>query len=474
MNDPILTSFLEQQEIEAMELDSASDLVDIHRIGPKPTQRYVVQFRCKSLVRTNTGINEANRVDVGIYFPPDYWHRVVPAEIITLLWPVGLWHSNVKFPFICPGRLIPGTSLVSEQLGPEKPAPVPFGPAAAAPTKREFSCDRCAAAGERQRTYGERTTGKRARGGCNVRVRSMDMKIRVGEALASHGFDVLETGPRTWRIGHDGTTPREVDVALSDRWLCLREPLPGTPDTGECRAYARAGLFSAGRGKVAIDPASGAAGFREELPMTDGIDLTRACGNVVSRFAVARTILCDPETFAAIGPLSCGSEEPAVGRPRGPAKQTTEECQGIREDLCAETDWECSRRGDGRPVVSLPLPYGTCHAAFESLPTGGYRIAAALNRFESPSATVHSAVAAYLLTANDLVRFARGLLDEWEGGLRAFMEVLFSERPSPVLFEEALCALSVGVRFCDRELKALGDERVARDYLSIRGWSPNG
>ncbi len=112
MDDPIMASFLEQQEIEAMELDRASDRLHIEPIGPRPRQRYILHFDCGTLVRTSAGITEANGFDVGIYIPADYWERAVASEIITLLWPVGLWHSNVRFPFICPGRLVRGTPLV--------------------------------------------------------------------------------------------------------------------------------------------------------------------------------------------------------------------------------------------------------------------------------------------------------------------------------------------------------------------------
>ena len=112
IDDPILTSFLDQQETEAMELDRNSDVVNIAPVGPVPRQRYIVEYNCKGLVKTKQGIAEANRFAVGIYFPLDYWHRVYPPEVITLLHPRNVWHSNVKKSLICPGKLVPGTSLL--------------------------------------------------------------------------------------------------------------------------------------------------------------------------------------------------------------------------------------------------------------------------------------------------------------------------------------------------------------------------
>lgn len=113
MIDPILTSFLDQQEIEAMELDRNSDIVNISPVGPAPRQRYIVEYNCKGLVRTSEGIEEANLFAVGIYFPSDYWHRVYPPEVITLLHPRNVWHSNINQSLVCPGKLVPGTSLLS-------------------------------------------------------------------------------------------------------------------------------------------------------------------------------------------------------------------------------------------------------------------------------------------------------------------------------------------------------------------------
>jgi hypothetical protein len=112
MNDPILKSFLEEQEIEAMELDRDSDILNIAPIGPSPRQRYLVEYNCKGLVRGRTGIAEVNRFIVGIHFPLDYWHRVFPPEVITLLEPRNVWHSNVRGQLVCPGKLVPGTALV--------------------------------------------------------------------------------------------------------------------------------------------------------------------------------------------------------------------------------------------------------------------------------------------------------------------------------------------------------------------------
>ncbi len=109
---PIIKSFLETQEAEAMALAARSDLIEVVPMGEKPHQTYLVRFFCKTLLKTREGVCEYDRVDIGIRFPSDYWQRATPPEVVTLFGPANVFHPNVRFPFVCIGMLNPGTSLV--------------------------------------------------------------------------------------------------------------------------------------------------------------------------------------------------------------------------------------------------------------------------------------------------------------------------------------------------------------------------
>jgi hypothetical protein len=109
--DPILSSYLEEMESEAMELVNRSDLVELFPQGPRPTQHFVVRYNCKGLVDTAEGVVETTRMDIGVSFPLDYWERADPGRVITLLGPPNVFHPNVLYPFLCPGYLNPGTTL---------------------------------------------------------------------------------------------------------------------------------------------------------------------------------------------------------------------------------------------------------------------------------------------------------------------------------------------------------------------------
>jgi hypothetical protein len=112
MNDAILESFLGRQLAEGMALAAASDLVELHPLGPEPVQRYVARLRCRGLVRLGERVAAHDCFDVGVHFPSDYLRRVNPLEVLTLLGPFETWHPNCRPPGFCPGHLAPGTTLV--------------------------------------------------------------------------------------------------------------------------------------------------------------------------------------------------------------------------------------------------------------------------------------------------------------------------------------------------------------------------
>ena len=112
MRDRIYTSFLEQQLDEGLALTRESDLIELDYRGDLP-QRYRVSFRCKGLVKTSAGVEEADHFEVGVRFPLDYLRRAVPTQVLTWLGPRNVFHPNIsnRVPFICVGRLAPGTPL---------------------------------------------------------------------------------------------------------------------------------------------------------------------------------------------------------------------------------------------------------------------------------------------------------------------------------------------------------------------------
>jgi hypothetical protein len=112
--DEILSAFLTTQYKEGMALAAASDLLELFVASSgTPPQRYLARFRCTGLLYVTDGkIVPGNDFSVGLWFPDDYLHRANPAQVVTWLSPRAVWHPNILPPFLCVGRVVPGTSLV--------------------------------------------------------------------------------------------------------------------------------------------------------------------------------------------------------------------------------------------------------------------------------------------------------------------------------------------------------------------------
>ena len=108
--DETTTLFLEAQRCDALALAAQSDLLDLTALD---LQHYVATYRCRGLVRdARCEVREHDRFTLGIWLPESYLRDVKPAQILTWLDPADVWHPNIGPPFVCVGRIAPGTPLV--------------------------------------------------------------------------------------------------------------------------------------------------------------------------------------------------------------------------------------------------------------------------------------------------------------------------------------------------------------------------
>jgi len=113
MEDRIYRSFLEDQYTQGMELARSSDLLELAPAHGAPPSVYVARFRSRGYLQTPEGdVVEGDHFEVGIRIPPSYLRWVPPFEILTWLGPPNVFHPNIRPPFCCIGRIVPGMSLV--------------------------------------------------------------------------------------------------------------------------------------------------------------------------------------------------------------------------------------------------------------------------------------------------------------------------------------------------------------------------
>lgn len=115
--DPIMQGFLQTQREEGLALAADSDTLKLQPIyqNADPPQHYIARFMHCGLLRNAAGdVTRAECCDFGISLGDDYLQQVSTFEVITVLQPATLFHSNVRYPYVCLGHrfLRPGTPLV--------------------------------------------------------------------------------------------------------------------------------------------------------------------------------------------------------------------------------------------------------------------------------------------------------------------------------------------------------------------------
>jgi hypothetical protein len=112
MDDPIFAGFLKAQYDEIAELAAASDILDVQPQGGPACQRYLLVFHCPGLVKTEAGgVEVADEFVVGVRFPHDYLARVSVPEVLAFLAPTSAFHANIRFPYVCIGKIHPGCPI---------------------------------------------------------------------------------------------------------------------------------------------------------------------------------------------------------------------------------------------------------------------------------------------------------------------------------------------------------------------------
>ncbi len=111
--DPVLARFLEYQCEQGIALAKESDVIDLvplYSVGG--TTRYLTRFHCTGLLHRAGQVVEHNEFKAGINFTDDYLYRFDTARVLTWCEPLEIWHPNIRPPFVCAGRMQPGTPLV--------------------------------------------------------------------------------------------------------------------------------------------------------------------------------------------------------------------------------------------------------------------------------------------------------------------------------------------------------------------------
>jgi hypothetical protein len=255
--------------------------------------------------------------------------------------------------------------------------------------------------------------------------------------------------------------PGDLRVEVADDWIVTTTPVAAPAGSwwpllafnaaldGAARIAGDGQGGLAVRGEIAIDVAA-APDLVEPVVTADldervahlCADVERAAGTLAGREVVSVTVAA-PES---------GDQEIDLA------------------NWCAEQGWIASAAGPDRSTVALDVPGGPFHATL-AIEDSRLRATVALAPAVVTSAHSRDAIALLLLDATADLRTVKGVVvRQDDADLPGLAIAAERRRPGQAAVDRALTALAVAAATVGREVQALQDASLAREYLSVRAW----
>jgi hypothetical protein len=257
--------------------------------------------------------------------------------------------------------------------------------------------------------------------------------------LVAHRWPELEAGV----VNDDWIrVSRPVDTHEESRWSLLRA---NQAFDGAARVAGDGNGGLEVGGEIAIDDRT-----PDALPHEHELD-RRVAG------------LCD-DVAAAARRLSGGPPPDDT-----PVDSPPTDDDGALVQWSAEAGWAASPLAPGRASCPLEVAGDALSLTLALGPEGRLHAVVVLSRDAVTSPVSQEAIARLLLDATAHLRTIKGVVVRERGEELPGLAVAAERRPAnPATLQRALAALSVASAVVGREVQALVDERLARDYLLLR------
>jgi hypothetical protein len=276
---------------------------------------------------------------------------------------------------------------------------------------------------------------------------------RIPGALRDLAPGLEAAGYDAWTLNPTVDAASRVVVRRRGDWLLFEMPSAEHEPRPSWELLDTAGA-GPGPGKAVLAPDGRTFHVRADVPAGLNGTLGDRC-----REAMASVRLIDA--------LLRGHLKAEAGSPSAPLTADPEESPRPLRELCAEAGWSVRERATGELVVDLKTARGSYAAEAVTEPEGTTRIFVRLARFESLSETSREALGRFLLTAGRVLRLVRPVIRDEEAGLTVGFEFQTCLSVTAEDVDEALNALATAAQEFGREAKSLGDETLARRYMSL-------
>lgn len=284
----------------------------------------------------------------------------------------------------------------------------------------------------------------------------------IAMSLEKCAASINQTGRGRWELELVNGKSVSATAMLLGEWLTIDAPVSDRSERADLWRLLTLNASLVGLSKFVLMPDQRSVHVRCDMSLGEEDDEFEADTANDSATRV------HDECAGMKGALSRLHDEKPSGRVKSKPGSDCDEA-GKSEHLrrvCGDAGWKFTERSAGKFVVDLETQCGFFQAVVEQRSVGAH-VSAEVARWNALAESSRHALAMLLLRAGALVRMARPAIEEDETQIGARFEVGFSEQPRAFELAHALSALSVACSLCGREARAVQDEIIAREYLTI-------
>jgi hypothetical protein len=284
----------------------------------------------------------------------------------------------------------------------------------------------------------------------------------IAMSLEKSEATITQTGRGRWELELVNGKSVSASAMLLDGWLSIDVPVSDRIDHADLWKLLTLNASLVGLSKFVLMPDHRSVRLRCDISLSEDDD------EFETDFVSGATTRVQEACMDMKSALARFHEQKPVGsvKPR-PAFDDREAAkpENLRR-VCEDIGWKFTERAAGKYVVDLEAQGEFFQATVEQRRVGS-RVSADVTRSNALSESSRHALAVLLLRAGAIVRMARPAIEEDESQIGARFEVVFGEQPRAFELAHALSALSVACSLCAREAKAMRDEIIAKEYLTI-------